>query len=81
MTRADLDGEVVEVWPENWTSFQLLVDVRTQWRGAGMTVIGLDYNVVYHKLDRMNLSPADYDEAENDVRVMERAALLAMKET
>lgn len=71
----------MEVWPENWASFQLLVDIQTQWRGAGMAIIGLDYNVVYHKLDRMNLSPEDYDEAERDVRTMERAALLAMKET
>jgi hypothetical protein len=45
-----------------------------------MGIIGLDYNVVYHKLDRMNLSPEDYEEAENDVRVMEHEALLAMKE-
>jgi hypothetical protein len=45
-----------------------------------MGIIGLDYNVVYHKLDRMNLSPDDYDAAENDVRAMEHEALLAMKE-
>lgn len=68
------------MWPENWDSFQLLADIQTQWRGAGMGIIGLDYNVVYHKLDRLNLSPADYDEAENDIRNMEHAAMLAMKE-
>ena len=58
----------------------MLVDIQTQWRGAGMGIIGLDYNVLYHKLDRKNLSPEDYEVAESDVRAMEHAAMLAMKE-
>jgi hypothetical protein len=50
--------------------------LETQWRGAGG---GLDYNVMYRKMDRMSLSPEQYDELEADMRVMEFAAMAAMK--
>lgn len=76
----DFAGEDVEVWPENWQAFRLLCDIRTQWRGAGMGIIGLDYNVLYHKLDRMGLTPEQYDDLEADIQVMEQAAMAAMKE-
>jgi hypothetical protein len=77
LTRADLDCDTVEVWPENWQAFRLLVDVRTQWRGAGL---GLDYNVLFRKMDRMGLSAAEYDDFEDDIRVMEVEAMAAMRE-
>ena len=80
MRRADYDTDVVEVWPENWRSFKLLCELQTQWRGAGMGIIGLDYNVLYHKMDRMGLSPGQYEEIEADMRVMESAAMAAMRE-
>lgn len=79
MRRADYDTDVVEVWPENWPSFKLLCELQTQWRGAGMGIIGLDYNVLYRKMDRMGLSPGQYDEIEADMRVMESAAMAAMQ--
>lgn len=37
--------------------------------------IGLDYSVLYRKLDRMNLEPARYDELEFEICVIEGAAL------
>lgn len=77
LRREDFDGQVFEVWPENWQAFCLLCDIRTQWRGAGM---GLDYNVMFRKMDRMSLSPAQYDELEADMRVMEDAVMTAMRE-
>lgn len=45
-----------------------------------MGIIGLDYNVLYHKMDRMKLTPDEYDELEADMRVMEAAAMAAMKD-
>jgi hypothetical protein len=45
-----------------------------------MGVIGLDYNVMYRKMDRMSLSPDEYDAVESDMRVMELAAMAAMRE-
>ena len=36
---------------------------------------GLDYNVLYKDLDRMNLSAAEYADWKDDVLTMEGAAL------
>jgi hypothetical protein len=35
---------------------------------------------IFHKLDRMGLSPDDYEQFEDDIRAMESAALEAMRE-
>ena len=59
----------------------LFCDIQTQWRSGGAGLIGLDYNVLFKKLDRMSLAPAEYDQLENDIRTMEHAALAAMNET
>jgi hypothetical protein len=45
-----------------------------------MGIIGLDYNVMFRKMDRMTLSPEQYDDLEADMRVMEAAAMAAMRE-
>jgi hypothetical protein len=76
----DFDGEAVAVWPENAGAFRLLRDLQTQWRVGSGGPIGLDYNVLYHKMDRLALTPADYNDLEADMRVMEAAALAAMRE-
>lgn len=41
---------------------------------------GLDYNVLFQKMDRMGLSAEEYDLLEEDIRMMEFAALAAMNE-
>ncbi len=41
---------------------------------------GLDYNVLFKKLDRMGLSESDYADLEDDIRVMEFEALSVMHE-
>lgn len=80
LSRADFDHEVVEVWPENWQAFALFCALRTQWRVGMAGPTGLDYNTLYHKLDRMRLEPDEYDELESDIQVMEYSALVAMNE-
>lgn len=37
--------------------------------------VGLDYGVLFKMMDRMNLTPERYDELENEVSIMEDAAL------
>lgn len=71
----------MEVWPENWRAYVLFTEVGTQWRASMGGPTGLDYNVLYRKLDRMGLSDEETDELERDVRVMEYAALDAMVST
>jgi hypothetical protein len=35
----------------------------------------MDYGVMHHKMDRMNLDPDEYESVENDLQIMEVAAL------
>lgn len=78
-TEDDYPDEVVEVWPENLPAYVLFSALRTQWRAAGMAgVIGLDYNTLFHKMDRMKLTDEEYLDLEEDVRIMEAEALATM---
>ncbi len=40
----------------------------------------MDYNVLLHKMDRMKLSEDEYLQLENDMQIMENAALEQMRE-
>jgi len=71
----DYSDQEVEVWPENWPAFSLFQYLQTQWRVSMGGPTGLDYNVMHHKLDRMNPPPDEYDQLEDDIRVMEIVAL------
>ena len=57
----------------------LFYDISTQWLVGPGGPYGLNYLVMFHKLDRMNLGDAEYAQLEADVRVMERAALKQMQ--
>jgi hypothetical protein len=75
-TREDFETDPVEVWPENWRAVCLFCDLRTQFRVGGMgSATGLDYNVLFRKMDRMSLTAEEYDQMEEDVRSLEYAAL------
>lgn len=81
-TAEDYEGDDVEVWPENWPAFQVLVRLQTQWHCAGMNgqPTGLIYQSAYPLLDRAFPDPADWDAAFDDLRVMEAAALPVLGE-
>lgn len=64
-----------EVWPDNIQAHNLFVSISTQWRVGPGGAVGLDYNVLYRKMDRMHLSEERYDELEAEIRIMEDAAL------
>lgn len=76
----DYAGQGFEVWPENWQAFELFCDLRTQWRVGAVGATGLDYNTLFHKMDRMRLAPDEYEELERDIRTMEHEALVTMSE-
>lgn len=66
----------VEVWPDNMPAINLFNSIATQWRHGGMGgITGLDYNVLFHRMDRMNLSDRDYEWLFDDIRVIESEAL------
>ncbi len=54
--------------------------MQTQWAVGFGGRTGLRYEALYPLLDRMGLSHDDWDEALEDVRVMEIAALKQMSE-
>lgn len=42
-------------------------------------MVGLDYNVLFHEMDRMDLERDEYDRLFEDIRTMEAAALEEMR--
>jgi len=78
---ADLDeGEPVEIWPDNEQAFNLFSRLTTQWRAGAGGLYGLDYGVAFSMMDRMALTPEQYDALEADMRIMEDEALATMIE-
>ena len=71
----DYASDPVEPFPENERALDLLRYMSTQWRMGPSGPTGLDYTVMHHRMDRMKLSGEEFDELENDRRIMERAAL------
>lgn len=78
LTAEDYEDDWFEVWPENWQAYRIFRDLQSQWRVGLSGRTGLDYNVLFRKMDRLGLSPDDYERLEEDVRVMEFAALSVM---
>lgn len=79
LTAEDVAADPVDIWPDNVAAFQIFSFMGTQWRVGGMGgATGLDYNVMYRKMDRLSLSPDDYDALESDLQIMESAALELM---
>lgn len=76
----DYAHDFVEVWPEIWPAARLFSSISNQWRttGVGMgasVATALDYTVLFHRMDRLNLTDEEYEQMFSDVQAMESAAL------
>jgi hypothetical protein len=82
MTRADFSGDrVVEVWPDNWLVVQVFCfDLATQWRIGMAGPTGLDYAVLPFVLRTRKVPRSEWEQAFEDIRTMEQAALKEMHE-
>lgn len=80
LRESDFERETIGVWPCNQRAVDLFLSIQTQWRMGPGGAVGLDYGVLYHKLDRMDLSPREYDRIEDQVRTIEFEALAVMQE-
>ena len=70
----------VEIWPENVLAYNTFYGLRKQWNIAPMGgPIGLNFLVAYNRMDRMGLTTEEYNELDEDLQVMEDAALQAMR--
>lgn len=74
-------ADPVDIWPDNLAAFEIFSFLGTQWRVGMSGATGLDYNVVYRKMDRLSLAPEEYDALERDIQIMESAALSKMHES
>lgn len=79
LTPDDVATGPVEIWPDCLVAFELFSRLATQWYVGGMGGrTGINYGVMHHMMDRLKLSPEDYDLLEADMQAMESAALEVM---
>jgi hypothetical protein len=65
----------VDPYEDNVAALEVFKYLRTQWLMGPCGPSGLPYALMHTKMDRMGLSGAEYDQLEDDLRVMELAAL------
>ena len=68
------------MYPSNVPAVNMFSSLITQWRVGFGGAYGLDYNVLYSKLDRLGLTPERYSELEAEVQACEEGALQQMAE-
>lgn len=69
----------MQIWPDTAAALALFTRLGTQWRIGMGGATGLDYTAVSAVLTRQRLPPAEEDALFEDIRVMESAALAAMR--
>lgn len=74
-----MGSEEVEIWPDNWASFEVFVAMGTQWRTGVGGPTGLDYGVLESVMGLSGVVSNDRSEVFRLVRLMENAALSAMQ--
>lgn len=79
LTLDDVTDEI-SIYPDNQRAFELFYFMRTQWRIGMAGATGLDYNVLYHKLQRLKLSSEEADDVEWAIQIMESEALDLMNQ-
>jgi hypothetical protein len=70
------ESAVTEIWPENLAAFEAFGGLLTQWR-TGRT--GLDYAALPVVMDLQDVPPSARRQMFEDIRLMEAAALEAMR--
>ena len=79
LTLEDLAAGPVELWPENVQAYELFCSMDTQWRIGMAGPTGLDYAALPMALRMIGTARADWQQLMADIRVMESAALQAMR--
>lgn len=73
-------AETIELWPENWPTWCLWVEIGNQWRMGLGGIAGLDYTPLFLRMERMRLDDERWEELFADIRVCEAAALKEMRQ-
>jgi hypothetical protein len=69
------ESNILIVWPDNERAVRLFSKINNQWIMGPGGPIALNYLVLYHHMDRMNLNDEDHDDLHDDIQVLESAAL------
>ena len=80
MTPEDFVAESMEIWPENEAAIALFSSLSTQWRIGMSGPTGLDYNVLFARMERMKLGDEAHELLFQDIRVIESEALSILNE-
>lgn len=80
LTIEEASGPPAEIWPDNLPAINLFLSIATQWRTGMNGATGLDYNVLHRELDDLGLAGEERQRLKADIRIMEDAALAAMRE-
>lgn len=70
----------VEIWPDQAPTVAVFQDMLTQWRFGPAGPTGLDYAALPAVLNLRRIPRADRAEVFEGVKIMERAALAAIRE-
>jgi hypothetical protein len=79
LTLEDFAGEQLEVYPDCRQALHLFIYMSTQWVHSMNGIAGLNYLVLFHKMDRLKLEPDEYEYLEDDIRTMESTVLKIVK--
>ena len=71
----------VEIWPDQAATVDVFRAMITQWRMGPGGPIGLDYSALTPVMRWLGVPPAERAEVFDGVRIMERAALAALRKT
>lgn len=67
------------VYPDNWMTVRVFTDLLTQWRMGYSGPVGLDYGAIPVVFRIRKVKPDDREHVFDGIRVMERAALGALR--
>lgn len=73
------DENEVGVWPCNVPAVNVFISIATQWLVSSGGAYGLNYQTLWQKLDRLKIFGEEADKLEDDIRVLEDAALEEMR--
>ncbi|MFJ2989952.1 DUF1799 domain-containing protein [Collimonas sp. NPDC087041] len=80
MTRDDLSGDFIEIWPDNLQAFEVFRAISTQWRVGPGGAVGLDYNLLPFVFRLQGIQEERQSDLFEDIRVLENEALVVMQE-
>lgn len=69
----------IDLWPDTEQAVRVFDALRTQWRVGFDGPTGLDYGAIAPTMDLMSIDSTSRPDLFDDLRVMERAALAAIR--